>query len=224
MKFFTITNPAEIVEPTATDRPAVCWIGQEVVALFDGFDWPEESGGVDLIANPDRAALLDDLVAISGNDPAMMTPAQAEVFSWLTAVPLGVVKAQALADIKERHAVFLRLLTGDYSDEERDTWAEQKSWAKSYEADPEAAAHLVGMLTENQHQALVDAGIDPATYMAQKILSKAKAFADHTTTANRLRNEAVEVLEGSTSAEQVRDALAAFEVQVNAALDGQAAN
>lgn len=134
---------------------------------------------------------------------------------------LDQVKVDALSTLKERHAVFLRLLTGDYSDEERDTWAEQKSWAKSYETDPEAAAHLVGMLTDIQHQALVDAGIDPATYMAEKILSKAKAFADHTMTANKLRNVAVEAVEMATTIEQVTEAVAAFEAQSESTLGGQ---
>ena len=134
------------------------------------------------------------------------------------------VKAEALLDLKGRHADFLRLLTGNYSKEERDTWPEQKAWALSYESDQAAAAHLAGMLTQSQHQALVAAGQDPATFMAAKILGKAKAFADHTTNANRLRNEAVEAIAAAGTVQQVQDALAAFEGQVLAALDGQAAN
>lgn len=173
---------------------------------------------------------VDDFAAKYGDEQTVFegsaTPGQPVVNGVPVAfVPaLDQVKADASRSLKERHADFLRLLTGDYSDEERDTWAEQKSWAKSFTTDQDAAQHLVGMLTDNQHQALVDAGQDPATVMAAKILGKARAFADHTTTANRLRNEAVEELEGSTTAAQVRDALAAFEMQVSAALDSQAAN
>lgn len=225
MRLFRVINWDDIVEPAATGNPAVCWVGGAHVVLFDGYDWPEECGGVEqILGDWDRAALLAELEAVAGDDPAQMSPVQAELYGVLSAPDLAQVKQVALADIKDRHAVFLRLLTGDYSDEERDTWAEQKSWAKSYLADQGAAQHLVGMLTDNQHQALVDAGQNPAAVMAAKILGKAKAFADHTTTANRLRNEAVEELESSTTAGQVRDALAAFEAQVNAALDGQAAN
>lgn len=134
---------------------------------------------------------------------------------------LEQLKAEALVTLKRLHATLLRLLTGDYSDEERDTWAEQKAWALSYETDPDAAAHLAGMLTDNQRQALIDAGQNPAAVMAAKILGKAKAFADHTMTANRLRNEAVEAVEMAATVEQVTEAVAAFVAQSESALGGQ---
>ncbi len=153
-------------------------------------------GGVEF-AMPD--ALVEEIATI-GKDFGYSPPT------------LDDFKDDARALVKERHADMLRLLTGDYSVEERDTWAMQLTWAETFKAsgDAKAAQFLEGMFPVALREHIASSGLVPADVMATRIIEKANLSAHLTVIANRTKNEAHAAIDAATSLVELQSILQAM--------------
>jgi hypothetical protein len=148
MKLFEITPSAEIVEPEITgDEVVFAYLGTKYAALLVGDEMPDGTTGLVELDMADanlRAAVVADLLAVGSE--ASFTPEQRRVYDLLTAPSLAEARAGALDAVKLRHADMLRLLSGDATVEERDTWPNQKDWVGAIR-DCGRMLRLIGVIT-----------------------------------------------------------------------------
>lgn len=133
------------------------------------------------------------------------------------------VRKLAVEVIKDAHAESLGRLTGNERIEVRDTWERQSGWANNFldihemqQLDPDviitdrqkakkekARKHLTGLLVDPELEQLQAANIDPAYFMAQKIISKADPTDDLIEDAGNARRGAELYVENATSELQI---------------------
>lgn len=127
--------------------------------------------------------------------------------------------AEALALIADEHAGVLRKLTGGATVEERDTWVVKERWATTYKAgDPSSEPFLLGIMRPSEIDAAADAGLDPATVMADKILGKARYTEALIATAEQVKRTAEEEVGEADSIEAVQGVLASIPARRDTAI------
>jgi hypothetical protein len=136
MKIFQIEQAggeqaAKIVEPQpkADGQPSVVYAGQGYVALLSG-KFGKGTVGVSEVdhTDPDVRAAIAASIRASVVDLGELDGPLLDLYAQMTAPSLEEARADAFAAVKLRHADMLRLLSGDASVEERDTWPNQKDW------------------------------------------------------------------------------------------------
>ena len=129
-------------------------------------------------------------------------------------------KADAKKQVQQRHAKLLRELTGDYSDEERDTFYMQLKWAEGYLKDSNTLhkALLSGMLSDTEVAGLEKSRSDPAEYMAKSIISKSAQAEKLISKANSIRREVDSAIDQSTSVDDLNALLGGMPEKVAVAI------
>lgn len=94
-------------------------------------DVSEWKGITELEVTPEAKALAAHDLRREYPDIGQAPADVLHVLAWLEAPSLEEVRADALAAVKARHADMLRVLSGGYSVEERDTWPNQRGWVAS---------------------------------------------------------------------------------------------
>jgi hypothetical protein len=157
----------------------------------------------------DFAARPDDVEPLGRAFYEKIAAADAEIaVSTAPPPPLDDIKAQAVEQVKVRHAEMLGKLTGDYSAEERDTWSMQLEWARGYLTDQNAehGALLSGMVPID----LATSFAGDAQMMAEKITGKAANAAKLTMIAYRTKSEAKSAIAAATTLEALEITMAAL--------------
>ncbi len=119
-------------------------------------------------------------------------------------------RADALQLIKQRHAESLRLLSGDATPEERDTWPLQVAAASAY---------LAGTATAVQTQMLDDLSVDgeDKTEFCQRIIAKSDAMMVLTGKAG-MKRTLEKAIESANSTEEIEQVMAAGAQQMEQAI------
>lgn len=109
-------------------------------------DFSDWQGVEELDASVEVKATVARNIRSEFPDIDQAPPDVMDVLAWLEAPSLEEARADAFAAVKLRHADMLRLLSGDASVEERDTWPNQKDWVGAIR-DCGRMLRLIGVVT-----------------------------------------------------------------------------